>query len=128
MEQKVSQGVKISVETLFDDRRMGGNLSFKLFAYTITIENLKDVPVMLLRRKWFISDSLDNSRIVEGYGVIGKQPLLKPFESFTYSSAVDIKGDIGLMSGYYIFKNISSGDEFIVQIPRFKLEVPFVLN
>jgi ApaG protein len=128
MEQQVSQGIKISVEPSFsEERSVPGNGNY-LFTYTINIKNLNDDPVMLLRRRWFIFDALNDHSEVEGPGVVGLTPSLQHGESFKYTSACVLLGEFGSMTGYYVFRNMKTGVEFAVQIPKFNLTVPWILN
>jgi ApaG protein len=56
------------------------------FVYFITIHNGSDKTVTLKGRKWVVTDSRNQSIVVEGEGVVGKFPLLCPGESFSYNS------------------------------------------
>lgn len=124
----ITLGVKISVETTYqDDHSNPGNHHF-MFAYRIMIENLTDYTVQLQRRQWFIFDSSGAQREVEGEGVVGEQPVIEPGESYTYVSACNLNTDIGSMSGNYLMKRLADNKEFIVDIPDFELIVPYRLN
>jgi ApaG protein len=82
MISKISEGVEISVEIFYQsDYSNPLNQEF-MFAYRITIENHNNFTVKLLRRHWFIFDSNGEHREVEGEGVIGIQPVLKPGETY----------------------------------------------
>ena len=72
-----------------------------LFEYTVRITNLGTVPVQLVSRHWIITDALDHTREVRGEGVVGKQPILAPGESFQYSSWCPIPTPTGMMQGVY---------------------------
>jgi ApaG protein len=100
---------------------------FFAFAYTITIENHSDDTVQLLERHWLIDSADQQIGEVQGEGVVGLQPTLRPGESFEYTSSAVIKDPIGAMKGTYIFKR-SSGGSFTVQIPRFRLTYPSLYN
>jgi ApaG protein len=56
------------------------------FAYTVTITNTGKVPAQLISRSWSINDADGHNDKVKGLGVVGEQPLLKPGESFQYTS------------------------------------------
>ncbi len=90
MEQSVSQGIRISVEPEYNEIQSSLSQGIHIFSYTITVENMTDEPVRLVRRKWFIIDTLAQGRIVDGEGVVGRKPMLHPGESFTYQSACDL--------------------------------------
>ena len=57
-----------------------------IFAYTISIKNIGKVPAQLVSRHWVITDGNNDVQEVRGLGVVGKQPLLQPGESFQYTS------------------------------------------
>jgi ApaG protein len=98
------------------------------FAYHISIRNTGSVPVQLISRHWLIKDHSGFSREVEGEGVVGKQPVILPEDSFDYESWCPIPGKIGSMSGHFTFKQIQSDELFQVTIPSFVLASPEVLN
>lgn len=124
----ITLGVKISVETTYqDDHSDPGNNHF-IFAYRITIENLTDYTVQLKRRQWFIFDSNGIQREVEGEGVVGEQPVIEPGESHSYVSACNLNTDMGSMSGNYLMHRLADNKDFIVAIPEFELIVPYRLN
>ncbi len=123
-----TSGIKISVITNFrQDLSEVNELRF-FFNYHISMSNENNFPVQLISREWYIFDSLGESRIVTGLGVIGEQPILKPSESYDYASGCDLTSEIGLIKGVYNFKNNLTGEEFEVFVPTFKLEYPGKLN
>ena len=91
------------------------------FAYTITILNTGDVPAQLISRHWIITNELGEIEEVKGLGDIGQQPLLKPGESFEYSSGCRLRTPSGTMQGSY-FCVAEDGERFEVEIPLFVLD------
>ena len=91
------------------------------FAYTITIANAGDAPAQLISRHWIILDADGHRENVRGLGVVGHQPLLKPGESFEYTSGCRLRTPTGSMEGSYRFVT-EEGDVFEVPIPRFVLD------
>ncbi len=71
------------------------------FAYTITITNTGDAPAQLISRHWIISDAHGHTEEVKGLGVVGHQPLLKPGESFQYTSGCRLRAASGTMHGTF---------------------------
>ncbi len=69
------------------------------FSYTITVTNTGDVAAQLISRHWFISDAKGHNEEVKGLGVVGHQPLLKPGESFQYTSGSRLRTATGAMHG-----------------------------
>jgi ApaG protein len=98
-----------------------------VFAYTISIQNTGDVAARLMTRNWHITDSNGNVQQVEGEGVVGEQPHLKPGEGFRYSSGAVLETEVGTMSGSYTML-ADDGSEFKVEIPEFTLSTPRTLH
>ncbi len=98
-----------------------------VFSYTITITNAGDSPIKLLSRHWIITDAHHNVQEVRGQGVVGEQPVLKPRQSFEYTSGTVLSTQVGTMSGSYRMVT-EDGTEFDASIPQFVLSVPRVLH
>lgn len=93
------------------------------FAYTVTLTNTGNIAAQLVSRHWVICDSAGHTEEVKGLGVVGHQPLLKPGESFQYSSGSRLATASGTMHGSY-FCVAEDGERFEVVIPMFVLEAP----
>ena len=91
-----------------------------VFAYFIHIKNNSKEDVQLLRRHWYIRDSAGDVKEVEGEGVVGKQPVIKPGEAHEYNSFCVLETFEGYMEGTYSMKR-PNGEEFQIKIPRFHL-------
>ena len=91
------------------------------FAYTVTISNTGEVPSQLISRHWKINDATGHAEEVKGLGVVGAQPLIKPGESFQYSSGCRLRTPTGTMHGTY-FMVAEDGERFDISIPLFVLE------
>ncbi|MDV7186897.1 Co2+/Mg2+ efflux protein ApaG [Lutibacter sp. TH_r2] len=128
MVQQVTNGIKISVASKFEGTSYRDEQLNFVFSYQVTIENQSNNTVQLLERRWNIFDSLNQTEIVEGPGVIGKKPILKSGETHTYKSHCLLTSPIGAMSGYYRMVNFSSSNMFKVYIPTFQLMVPCIFN
>ena len=98
-----------------------------VFAYTITITNTGSVPAQLMSRHWVITDSNNKVQEVRGAGVIGEQPMLRPSESFQYTSGTAIGTPVGTMRGSYQMV-AEDGFRFDAPIPEFTLSMPRVLH
>ena len=86
MVTQITRGIKISVNTSFEGTYFKNYKLHFAFSYEITIENHSKDCVQLNTRHWEILDSLNATEIVDGEGVIGKKPVLKPGETHTYNS------------------------------------------
>lgn len=126
MVYRVTKGIKVSVETQFEGTFYKDHKKQYAFSYQVMIENLSDTEVQLTSRYWLIKDALNNSEVVEGPGVIGQQPIIRPGNKHEYNSGCILISPYGSMQGYY---NMKAGNEEIkVMIPLFKLNAPFAMN
>ena len=128
MVTQITQGIKISVLTSFEGTYFKNFRLHFAFSYQITIENHSKDSVQLITRHWEISDSLNNKEVIDGEGVIGKKPVLKPGDSHVYSSGCLLSSSFGAMKGYFNMVNFTSTRNFRVLVPTFKLSAPFALN
>ena len=128
MVAKITDGVKVSVETTYQPEYSNPANEHFMFAYKIQIENLGDYSVQLLRRHWIIFDSSGEKREVEGEGVVGLQPVLAPGQHHEYVSGCNLKTDMGSMKGTYQMKRLVDNELFDVNIPEFILIAPFKSN
>jgi ApaG protein len=98
-----------------------------VFSYTITLTNNGDSTVQLLSRHWIITDANNQVQEVRGQGVVGEQPVIKPGQSFGYTSGTVLSTPVGTMSGSYQMVT-EDGTKFEAPIPQFVLSVPRVLH
>lgn len=98
-----------------------------VFSYTITITNGGSRPAKLLSRHWIITDADGKVQEVRGQGVVGEQPLVKPGESFEYTSGTTIATPVGTMQGSYQMV-AEDGVKFEAEVSEFLLSMPRVLH
>jgi len=98
-----------------------------VFAYTISISNTGTVSAQLISRHWIITDAENVTQEVKGLGVVGEQPLLRPGESFEYTSGTAMATPVGTMRGSYQMV-AEDGNKFDAEIPSFTLSMPRVLH
>ena len=128
MVTQVTRGIKISVKTSFEGTYFKNYKLHFAFSYEITIENHSKDSVQLISRHWEIYDSLNTNEVVDGEGVIGKKPVLKPGDSHIYSSGCLLSSPHGAMKGFFNMVNFTSTKNFRVIVPSFRLNAPFALN
>jgi len=127
MTEKQNYNTEIDIETRYVTEQSEPEKERFVFSYTITIRNKGEIPTRLLRRHWIITDGNGNVQEVEGEGVVGEQPYLKPGEGFRYTSGTVLPTPLGSMHGSY--KMIGDdGHEFNATIPAFTLSIPNVLH
>lgn len=128
MVNTITDGVKVSIETLYQQEYSNPANEHFMFAYKVTIENMTDYAVQLLRRHWSIFDSNGTHREVEGEGVVGLQPVIEPGNQHEYVSGCNLKTEMGTMKGEYQMLRLLDNHTFDVKIPEFQLVAPYKLN
>ena len=128
MTTQTTSGVKISIESTYQSEYSNPENEHFMFAYRITIENLSEYTVQLVRRHWNIYDSIGLNKQVDGDGAVGEQPILQPGETHQYVSGCNLKSDMGFMEGYYEMIREIDNSIFHVHIPRFNLIANYRLN
>ena len=119
--------INIIVRTTYLPEQSDETLDRYVFAYTITIANTGMVAAQLISRHWIIEDGGNDAQEVRGLGVVGEQPLLKPGDSFEYTSGTAISSPVGSMKGSYQMI-AEDGLRFDASIPEFTLSVPRTLH
>jgi ApaG protein len=119
--------IEVEVETQYIAEQSLPDQDHFVFAYTITIYNSGEVPAQLLRRHWVITDANNKVQEVQGDGVVGEQPYLKPGEQYRYTSGTMLETPVGSMRGSY-HMIADDGVEFEAEIPTFTLSMPRVLH
>ena len=97
------------------------------FAYTVTIRNSGDVTAQLIARHWIITDANGHTEAVRGLAVVGHQPLLKPGESFEYTSWTRLATNHGTMRGSF-FCMTENAQPFDAPIGEFGLTLASALH
>ena len=123
----VTRGVRVHVESQFDPDRSEPSRSQWFFLYNITISNEGAETVQLLTRHWIITDGTGNVEEVRGPGVVGKQPILKPGESFEYTSGCPLPTAFGMMEGSYQMVT-EGGERFDAKVAPFTLSEPYTVH
>lgn len=95
-----------------------------VWAYRVQIENHGAAPVQLVSRTWRITDATGRVLVVQGDGVVGEQPVLRPGEAFEYTSGTPLGTPSGFMVGEYHMLEPATGERFDVRIPAFSLDSP----
>lgn len=118
-----TRGIAVSVQPTYLETESSPESSQYFWAYHIVIENQGHETVQLLSRHWMISNARGELNEVKGPGVVGEQPILKPGESFEYTSGAPLNTPSGMMGGAYQMKS-ESGELFDIEIPTFSLDRP----
>jgi ApaG protein len=125
--EALTRGVRVIVTCQYAAERSEPQKNQWFFLYTITISNEGAETVQLLTRHWFIKDGTGHVEEVRGPGVVGKQPTLKPGESFEYTSGCPLTTPFGVMEGTYQMIT-ESGERFDANIAPFTLSEPYTVH
>ncbi len=125
--EAITAGIRVRVEAEYSEAQSRPQSNQWFFLYTITITNESERAVQLLTRHWIITDATQNVEEVRGPGVVGEQPVLRPGESFEYTSGCPLPTPFGAMEGSYQMV-AEGGDPFDVAIDRFLLMEPNSIN
>lgn len=115
-----TENITVIVRPVYLDGQSDAIAKKFVFLYFVHIENHSPGKVKLLRRHWFIHDANGEVKEVEGEGVVGKQPVIRPGESHEYNSYAILETFEGYMEGSYLMER-GENETFEVKIPRFTL-------
>jgi ApaG protein len=121
---EITHAIRVSATPYFVEEESSHEQNQYLWAYQIRIENLSPHEVQLKRRHWEILDAHGRKQLIEGDGIIGQQPTLKPGDALEYTSSAPLSTPSGVMHGYYVMMN-NTGEEIEVTIPAFSLDSPY---
>ncbi|HYD19660.1 MAG TPA: Co2+/Mg2+ efflux protein ApaG [Patescibacteria group bacterium] len=118
-----TSNVTVSVVPAYLDHESQPENNVWVWSYTVRIENQGSETVQLRMRHWKITDAYGRTQEVNGPGVVGEQPVLKPGETFEYTSGTPLSAPSGIMHGTYSME-APGGRLFDVAIPAFSLDSP----
>ncbi|MFK7997276.1 MAG: Co2+/Mg2+ efflux protein ApaG [Granulosicoccus sp.] len=121
------RNIEVDIDTLYVESESDPERNRFVFAYTVTIRNVGDTAARLLTRHWVIRDGNGKVQEVQGEGVVGEQPHLKPGEGFQYTSGTMLETSMGTMGGSYMLVT-DDGTEFKAPIADFLLSAPRILH
>ena len=125
--EAITSGIKVQVVSKYIPEHTNPDIPRYFFAYWVTITNESETAIKLMDRHWEITDAIGKLKVVDGEGVIGKQPIIKPGESFSYNSFCPIETEFGMMTGHFQVKR-EDGHFMKIEIPQFQLTSPFSIN
>ncbi|MGF9693478.1 MULTISPECIES: Co2+/Mg2+ efflux protein ApaG [unclassified Rhizobium] len=122
-----TRDIEVAVEPYYLEEQSDPDESRYVWAYRIVIANHSELTVRLVHRYWNITDQNGLVDEVEGPGVVGEQPRLKPGDTYEYSSGCPLDTPSGLMFGHYQMET-DEGETLIVAIPAFSLDSPGLMR
>ncbi|QJQ94783.1 MULTISPECIES: Co2+/Mg2+ efflux protein ApaG [Halomonadaceae] len=116
--------VRVDIEPHYREEESSLGEQRFVFSYTVTVHNRSPGSVQLLARYWKITQGSGKVQEVRGKGVVGKQPLIGPGQSFRYTSRAVLECPVGVMEGAYTCIDTTAQRAFDVAIPPFRLAGP----
>ena len=123
MYSQTTRDITVTVQPMFLEKESSPDEQHFMWAYHVKIENNGSATVQLRNRYWRITDAFGRIQEVRGAGVVGEQPVLKPGESFEYTSGTPLPTPSGIMVGAFQMES-DSGERFDVGVPAFSLDSP----
>lgn len=127
MYSKITRDISVTVNPVYLEDQSSPMENRYVWAYQVRIENQGRETVQLKTRYWHITDAFGRVQEVRGPGVVGEQPVLRPGESFEYTSGTPLSTPSGIMVGTYHMET-SRGEGFEVEIPAFSLDSPHTVG
>ena len=124
MYSETTQSIRVTVKPVYLEDQSSPGENHYVWAYHVRIENLSPDTVQLRNRYWRITDSFGRVQEVRGAGVVGEQPVLKPGDSYEYTSGTPLPTPSGIMVGTYQMES-QSGEKFDINVPAFSLDSPY---
>lgn len=125
MYRAITRLIEVTAKPRFVPERSSPSNGYYFWAYSIDIRNGGTEIVQLKTRHWRITDANGKLQEVKGAGVVGEEPVIKPDESFEYTSGVPLQTASGFMTGTYGMVT-DAGERFEIEIPAFSLDASFV--
>ncbi|WP_262692373.1 Co2+/Mg2+ efflux protein ApaG [Kordiimonas aestuarii] len=123
--EETTEGIHIAVQSYYLAEQSKPEAQQFVWAYRIRITNEAGQPVQLLNRHWMITDANGGLQEVKGVGVIGEQPVIRPGDTYIYTSGTPLSTPSGFMRGSYEMQR-DDGVMFNAQVPAFSLDSPHV--
>jgi len=127
MSDTTTRGIRIRVQSFYDEERSSPQDSYFFFAYQVTISNVGTETAQLVSREWIVTDGNGDTQRVQGAGVVGEQPVLAPGDEFEYMSFCPLPTQVGSMHGSYRMV-LEDGESFEAEIAPFPLAAPHAVN
>ena len=116
--------VRVDVEPAYREDESSPMENRFVFSYTVTVHNHSSGNIQLMARFWKITQTSGQVQEVRGKGVVGKQPMIGPGQTFQYTSRAILDGPVGFMEGAYTCVDTASQRPFEVPITVFRLATP----
>lgn len=125
--KKNSESIIINTHASFVPEQSDASIHKFVWQYEISIENTGTEILQLLSRHWRIIDMTGKIEEIQGVGVVGLQPLIKPSKQFHYKSFCQLATPQGTMEGFYVMQNLEE-QQFEILVPKFILAAPSTMT
>lgn len=119
--------IDVSVFSEYHEEQSDPDIQRYVFSYTVTMHNSGSVGARLQKRQWTITNADGEEQHVEGHGVVGETPHIKPGDTYEYTSGTILDTPFGTMQGHYQMHG-DDGSNFLAEIPAFTLAQPHILH
>ncbi|MBB3191278.1 ApaG protein [Halomonas cerina] len=116
--------IRVDVEPVFRKEESSPDEGRYVFSYTVTVHNASGHSMQLLARHWKITQGSGKVQEVRGKGVVGKQPMIGPGQTFRYTSRAILDGPVGVMEGAYTCVDTTTQRPFELPVAPFRLAGP----
>ena len=123
MYSATTRAITVTVQPTYLEDQSEPQAGRFVWAYQIRINNGGNRTVQLLHRYWEITDGIGRRQEVHGTGVVGEQPVLKPGQTYEYTSGTPLPTPSGIMVGTYQME-AEDGERFDIAVPAFSLDSP----
>lgn len=123
----ITRGVRVRVRAEFSPEHSSPGDDRWFFLYTVDIANEGNETVQLVTRHWSITDGSGQVEEVRGPGVVGRQPILEPGDTFEYTSGCPLRVPFGSMQGTYQMVT-TTGEQFDAIVGPFALKAPYTVH
>ena len=120
--------IRVRVRPQYLPQRSDPMQPMHVFAYSVLIEYVAPAGapnIQIVDRTWRIIDAHGGHEVVQGEGVVGRQPVLRPGEKFEYDSYCPLRTKWGTMEGELGVVVLDGHDEpgrrFLADVGRFYL-------
>lgn len=121
--EEMTDGILVQVTPAYLSEQSDPDESRFVWSYQVRLFNQGTSTVQLLTRRWRITDAMGRVHEVIGDGVVGDKPVLKPGETYAYSSGTPLTTSSGFMAGIFQLVD-AAGRRFAVRVPTFSLDGP----
>lgn len=124
--ERTNSYFEVSVATCFYPEDSTINPPDFLHPYQVTLTMDENAPdsesCQLETRHWVVTDEDGKEQRVDGPGVVGEYPTLRPGSDYSWISCSTFKTTYGNMTGHFTMRNLRTGYKFDLKCPVFHMK------